>query len=99
MPSTPPWSSCDSRSCGAGLMVVEPGSEAELLAPLPLRALPGLGPAAERRLTGLGLRTVGDVAAMPVDVLQARLGSQGAALHLMARGIDDRPVALPGQAR
>ncbi len=79
-----------------GLVVVPPGPEAAFLAPLPLRALPGLGPAAERRLDGLGLRTIGDIAATPVEVLTARLGSGGPSMHAMALGIDPRTVSVPG---
>ncbi|HEV3232633.1 MAG TPA: DNA polymerase IV [Candidatus Dormibacteraeota bacterium] len=79
-----------------GLVIVPPGGEAAFLAPLPLRVLPGLGPAAERRLADLDLRLVGDVAALPDAVLEARLGSQGAGLGALARGSDPRPVTVPG---
>ena len=48
-----------------GFVVVEPGDEAAFLAPLPLRRLPGLGPAAERALSGLGISTLGQLAALP----------------------------------
>jgi DNA polymerase-4 len=79
-----------------GLVVVVPGTEADFLAPLPLRMLPGLGPATERRLDGLGLRTVGDIAALPTEVLTARVGSSGAGLKALALGDDPRPVTVPG---
>jgi DNA polymerase IV len=79
-----------------GLVVVAPGSEAEFLAPLPIRVLPGLGPAAERRLEGLGLRLVSDLARVPGDVLRARLGNAAAGLQALARGEDPRPVSVPG---
>ena len=55
-----------------GLVVVEPGEEAAFLAPQALRTLPGLGPAAERALQGLGVSTLGQLAALPLDVLQRR---------------------------
>jgi DNA polymerase-4 len=79
-----------------GLVVVLPGTEAAFLAPLPLRALPGLGPAAERRLEGLGLKTVGDLAATPLEVLSSRLGSSAPTFLAMAIGDDPRPVSIPG---
>ncbi|MHB8507824.1 MAG: DNA polymerase IV [Candidatus Dormibacteria bacterium] len=82
-----------------GLTLVAAGEEAAFLAPLPLRALPGLGPAAEKRLAGLGLRSIGDLARLPQEVLRARLGNQGEGLAALARGIDPRPVMVPGQAR
>jgi DNA polymerase-4 len=79
-----------------GTVIVAPGAEAAFLAPLPLRMLPGLGPAAERRLDGLGLRTVGDLLAVPADVLRARLGNSAAGFLALARGDDPRPVSVPG---
>ena len=82
-----------------GLVVVPPGTEATFLAPLSLRALPGLGPAGERRLDGLGLHTVGDVAATPVEVLSARLGSYGPTLKALAEGRDSRAVTVPGMPK
>jgi DNA polymerase-4 len=79
-----------------GMVVVAPGGEAAFLAPLPLRRLPGLGPAAERELGGLGLTTVGELAALPVAVLRRRLGEHAAtSLSQRARGIDRTPVTVP----
>jgi DNA polymerase-4 len=79
-----------------GFVVVGPGEEAEFLGPLPLRALPGLGPSTERRLAGLGLRSLGDLALLPEAVLTARLGrAAGLSLHQRSRGIDPSPVAPP----
>src|SRR5438309_2596997 len=78
-----------------GLVVVDAGKEEAFLRPLPLRALPGLGPAAEKKLEGLGLRTVGELAALPVEVLAARLGKLGPVLHEMAHGVDGCAVVLP----
>jgi DNA polymerase-4 len=79
-----------------GMVVVAPGEEAAFLAPLPLRVLPGLGPAAERRLEGLGVRTVGDLVATPEAALRARLGSSADGFRALARGEDPRPVTVPG---
>ncbi len=79
-----------------GFVVVRPGEEEDFLGPLPLRALPGLGPSTERRLEGLGLRTLGDLAEVPEAVLTARLGrAAGVSLHQRSRGIDLAPVAPP----
>ena len=83
-----------------GFVVVEPGDEAAFLAPLPLRRLPGLGPAAERALNGLGISTLGQLAALPIDTVQRRVGrAAGASLWERARGIDTSPVTLPGAPR
>jgi DNA polymerase-4 len=82
-----------------GTVIVPPGQEQAFLAPLPLRVLPGLGPAAERRLDGLGLRTVGDLLRVPPDALQARLGNSAAGFRALASGIDPRPVSVPGMPK
>jgi DNA polymerase-4 len=79
-----------------GFVVVAPGEEAEFLRPLPLRVLPGLGPATERVLTGLGMRTLGDLAGHPPGLLESRLGKAAAlSLHLRSQGIDSSPVTPP----
>jgi DNA polymerase IV len=76
-----------------GLLLVEPGTEAAFLAPLDVRRLWGVGPATERRLARLGVRTVGDLAALPAAALEGALGrAHGAHLAALARNDDDRPV-------
>ncbi len=75
-----------------GLVVVAPGDERAFLAPMPLRALWGVGPKAEAALRSAGLRTVGDLAAADAGQLERVLGPRGAMLIDMARGIDERPV-------
>jgi DNA polymerase-4 len=79
-----------------GMVVVPPGSEAAFLAPLPLRRLPGLGPASERALGGLGVTTLGELAALPLATLRRRLGEHAAtSLSERARGIDRSEVTAP----
>jgi DNA polymerase-4 len=83
-----------------GFVVVEPGGEAAFLAPLPLRRLPGLGPAAERALGALGIATLGQLAALPLDTVQRRVGrASGTSLWERAQGMDTAPVTLPGAPR
>jgi DNA polymerase-4 len=78
---------------GAGIHVVRPDEELPFLHAHPVRALWGVGPATLRRLEGLGVATVGDLAAVPLDVLIARLGqAQGRHLAALAAGLDPRPV-------
>lgn len=76
-----------------GLLVVPPQDVTALLHPLPVRALWGVGPAAEKMLLGLGLQTVGDIAATDRRWLIRRVGeATGSKLHDLSRGIDDRTV-------
>lgn len=74
------------------IQVVTAGAEAAFLAPLPIRELWGVGPKTEQALHALGIVTIGDLAAFPVDVLAKRFGKHGADLSRHARGIDDRPL-------
>ena len=75
-----------------GLRVVELGSERSTIAPLPARAIPGIGPATMDKLARLGVRTVGDVTRLSVAELTREVGSWGATLHDLALGVDERPV-------
>ncbi len=83
-----------------GFVVVRPGEEAAFLAPLPVRRLPGLGPAAERALASLAITTLGQLALAPEDVLRRRLGEAAArSLRTRAGGHDPAEVTVPGAPR
>jgi DNA polymerase-4 len=83
-----------------GLRVVAPEEERDVLAPLPVRALWGVGPVAEAGLHKLGVRTIGELAAMDLREVHGLLGTAiGTELHRLARGIDERPVAPRGAAK
>jgi len=75
-----------------GLVIVPPGEEAAFLAPLPIRRLWGVGEQTRAVLAEQGVRTIGDLAVLPLDVLVRRLGAHGATLHDRARGVDPSPV-------
>jgi DNA polymerase-4 len=75
-----------------GLAVVQPGTEAAYLAPLPVARLWGIGPKTQVRLEGAGVRTIGDVAALDDARAFALFGRGGSAARDLARGIDDRGV-------
>ncbi|MGB2694168.1 MAG: DNA polymerase IV [Dehalococcoidia bacterium] len=76
-----------------GVLEIPAGHEGSFLAPRPVRHLPGLGPKAEAELARLGVRTLGQLAALPTGTLRALFGSWGPALGERARGIDNTPVA------
>ena len=82
-----------------GLVVVPPGEEAAFLAPLPMEMLWGVGPKMRAKLSELGLRTIGDLAALPEADLARRFGETGRALAERARGLDDRPVENTREAK
>jgi DNA polymerase-4 len=75
-----------------GLLVIEAGGEAAFLAPLPVRDLPGVGPALAERLDRLGITTLGGIQSANPLVLRRHLGTHGAELQARASGIDRTPV-------
>ena len=92
-----------SRNKGKGypqaILVVPPGMEAKFLAPLPSKAMWGVGPKMEASLADLGLHTLGEIAACSAEVLEKRFGKGGLDLHRHAQGIDDRPVTVEYEAK
>ena len=75
-----------------GLVVVPPGAESAFLAPLAITRLWGVGAKSAAALREYGVRTIGDLAALPDDLLTRRFGKHGASLGERARGIDADPV-------
>ena len=80
------------RDKPGGLTVVRPGAEAVFLAPLPVRVLWGVGPVTARKLAGMGVETVGELARWPEEELRARFGRHGVEMAQQARGVDERAV-------
>jgi DNA polymerase IV len=74
------------------LVLVQPGSEADYLAPLPIGVMPGLGPKTEERLHQAGIRSVGDLANHETQRLVQIMGPGGALLQRLAQGRDRSPV-------
>ncbi len=82
-----------------GLTVVYPGGERDFLSPLPVRAMSGIGAAAEKKLAGRGVRTLGQLAAMDVRELERLFGKNGRVMHLRANGGDDASVAQDAEIK
>lgn len=83
-----------------GLVLVEPGQERAVLGPMPVRALPGIGPATEQVLRRAGLNTVADLAeAGEAELVQLLGKAHGAGVHQMSTGVDDRPVVADQDAK
>jgi DNA polymerase-4 len=77
-----------------GLTVVPPRRVQAFLDPLPVRRLPGVGPATQERLAVLGVETIAQLRAVPEEDLVQRFGKHGRQLGAYARGVDDRPLEL-----
>jgi DNA polymerase-4 len=71
---------------------VEAGSERAFFAPYPIRALPGIGEKTEASLLPFGIRTLGELALTPVQLLERLYGKTGRALFEHSQGIDHAPV-------
>ncbi len=82
-----------------GLLEVATGKEPSFLAPLPISKLPGIGSKGERILNGLGINTIGQLAALPLAKLKRHFGASGEFLHRYANGIDDRKIEPPAAAK
>lgn len=88
---------CVAAQTRKGLTVIAPGEERHTLAPLPIDVLAPLMVSADDALLAQtfktwGLRTLGQIAALPRAELRARAGSRGAAWQTAARGEDVRPL-------
>ncbi|RPK33148.1 DNA polymerase IV [Streptomyces sp. ADI92-24] len=83
-----------------GILLIAPGTERDLLAPMPVRTLPGVGPATADHLRRAGMTTVNDLAEAGEAELVRLLGkAHGGSLHRMASGQDDRPVVAERDAK
>lgn len=72
-------------------VVIPPGGSCAFLAPLPVRWLPQVESQLPQ-LAALGIRTIGDFAALPRHGVALRFGATGVAAHRLAQGEDDRPL-------
>jgi DNA polymerase IV len=79
---------CSAQIKPNGVIWIIPGQESKFLAPLDVRAIPGVGKVMEQNLHALGIRRVGDLAALEESVLEERFGKWGLALAGKAQGLD-----------
>ncbi|TXL84393.1 DNA polymerase IV [Streptomyces sp. IB2014 016-6] len=83
-----------------GLVLMEPGTERELLGPMSVRTLPGVGPATGEHLRRAGMTTIADLTEAGEDELVRLVGkAHGASLYRMASGHDDRPVVAERETK
>ena len=83
-----------------GLVVVAPGTEQELIRPMKVSVIPGVGPATTERLRRVGVHTVADLQAVSQDELVRLVGqAHGTSLYYLCRAQDDRPVVAEREAK
>lgn len=88
-----------SNSYPNAIQLVDPGQEANFLAPLPAQMLWGIGPKMYQTLEQLGLYTIGDIANWPEQDFINRFGIHGQDLAKRAKGIDISPVTTSRETK
>ncbi len=83
-----------------GVRIIEPGTEADVIADLPAAAIPGVGPATLERLGRLGVRTITDLRRLSEAEVVRELGrAHGQWVFALALARDDRPVVPEREAK
>ncbi|GGL60859.1 DNA polymerase IV [Microlunatus endophyticus] len=83
-----------------GFTLVEPGAEVELISPMSIRAIPGVGPATFDKLRRIGITTIADLQAIDLDELVREVGrAHGSVLKELALARDDRGVEPEREAK
>jgi DNA polymerase-4 len=75
-----------------GLTIIRSEDIAGVVWPLPVRKLYGVGEKTSQALESLGIRTVGALAKIPVELLTEKFGETGRLLRNIASGIDNSRV-------
>ena len=71
---------------------IERDNYKDIVYPLPVGELLYVGPATERKLRSIGIKTIGQLAQSSPDLLEYKLGKMGMILHTFANGLDVSPV-------
>ena len=82
-----------------GLVVVREGEVREFLEPLPIDKLWGVGKVTQEAISLLGVRTIGDLNRLPLDLLEKNFGKHGTHLHFLSHGIDERDVEVTHEVK
>ena len=75
-----------------GLMTITDANKLDVLRPLPIGRIAGIGKKTEPLFHDLGIRTIGDLQQFPIETLRARFGAWADEMKARALGEDDRPV-------
>lgn len=83
-----------------GYRIVASGQELEFISPMPVRAIPGVGPATEMRLITIGIATVAELRdADPQELIRELGRASGESLYALAHAQDSRPVVAQREAK
>lgn len=82
-----------------GFVVIKPGEEVDFLKGLPVHRLPGVGKVTARRMSDLGLETIGQLAAKSREELRRLFGKYGERLRELSHGVDNDEVIAEAVAK
>ncbi len=82
-----------------GLVIITPDRVQEVLDPLPVGRIFGVGKVTARKLRSLGITTIRDLRMAPLDLLVREFGKYGRDLYFLSRGEDDTPVRPQREAK
>ncbi len=80
-----------------GLTLVTPGQLPDILAPLPVDKIVGIGRRMKRNFDAMGVQTIGEIAETPRTIWQRRFGVMGVLLHQASLGVDQGRVGYYGE--
>ncbi len=82
-----------------GLVVITDETVHDILDPLPISKLWGMGPASVKGFAALGVETIGQLRRMDPQLLTRHFGAMGEHFGRLANGLDERPVTPDGEAK
>lgn len=82
-----------------GFVRILPEEAAQILAPMPVNKIYGVGESAEEKLKLFGIEKIGQLAVADVGLLRKVFGINAEQVKLLARGLDDRPVVNEEEAK
>lgn len=77
-----------------GIKIIEENEVPEILLPLPIRKIYGIGEKSTKKLNGIGIYTVNDLMKIPTDLFESYFGKYGHEIYNRIRGIDNREVKI-----
>lgn len=75
-----------------GLTVIDRDMVPDILLPLSINKVYGIGPKSERKLNNIGIYTIEDLMGLSEDFLEELLGKSGKEIYQRIRGVDNRKV-------
>ncbi|MBU5426315.1 DNA polymerase IV [Tissierella pigra] len=75
-----------------GIKIITKEMVPNILLPLPIRKVHGVGPKSARKLNGIGIYTVEDLLGLTVEFLEELFGKSGREIYDRIRGIDNREI-------